>query len=497
MVLALFLVATAILLAINAFFVAAEFAIVRVRSSRVEELKEAGDPRAPLLARIVGRLDEYIGVCQVGITVASVALGMVAERIKMGLTADHDPSGWFAVTVAVGCIALVSGLHIVLGEQVPKTVAIRLADRAALWSARPLAIFRLGILPALWLLNRCTALVMRLLRQPRIPAHDSHSEDELRIILNQSQERGVMTFRRLLFMENIFELGELRVRDAMRHRTGVKCLDPGLPWNEVLRLMREHRFSRFPLLDPARPERPMGVLHVKDLLLKTELPPADLRSLARPFLTVAETATLESVLSEMQRKRMQVALVQNEAGAWTGFLSMEDILEEIIGTITDEFEIDPPIHLAEVASPGRMVLGVEAPTLVAALRQALARIPDSDLPHERELVVKAVLERERLAGTYLGKGVALPHARIPGLVRPALVLIGSRLGIPVENSSERAHILFLLLTPAGQPRVHQRLQARIAAIIENSEYVVDRLREAATQAEAYEVLRTGEQASID
>jgi mannitol/fructose-specific phosphotransferase system IIA component (Ntr-type) len=199
----------------------------------------------------------------------------------------------------------------------------------------------------------------------------------------------------------------------------------------------------------------------------------------------------------MQRKRIHVAIVMNAAGDWTGFITMEDIIEEIIGTVEDEFEPSTPLSLGDTLSEGRVVLDVEGVSLAAAIRSALARVPVDELGIDNETIIKAVLEREKVAGTYLGKGVALPHARIPNLPKPVLVFIRSDSGIPVEGIQERAQILFVLLTPAGQPRVHQRLQARIAGILENSDYVDERLRNAVTPAEVLEVIRTGEQASLD
>ena len=247
----------------------------------------------------------------------------------------------------------------------------------------------------------------------------------------------------------------------------------------------------------------MGFIHVKDLFYQRYFhraqqgDPIDLLTLARPLMVVQETASLESVLAEMQRRRLQMALVHNQAGMWTGVLTLEDILEEVVGTIGDEFEREAPITLAEHLTPARVVLDIDAGNLAEALRTALARIPQEELPLDRDGIVKAVMERERLAGTYLGKGIALPHARLPGIAKGALLIIRSKAGIPVEGSPERARLLFVLLTPAGQPRVHQRLQAQIAGILENSEYVEDHLLEATTPAEVVEILRTGEQTTLD
>ncbi len=499
----LYLIAAACLLLLNAFFVLAEFAAVKVRSSKIEELINQGNARAKLVQHINENLDEYLSVCQVGITFASIALGFVGEPMakmlvqpyieKLGL--PHVDEWAHGVASLIG-VFVVSGVHILFGEQIPKLVALRLSDKAATFTALPLSISRTIFYVPLKILNGASQVILRLFGLKPQAEGEQHSEDELRIILDRSQSTGIMSFRRLLFMENIFELGELKVADAMRRRASVRFLHLHAPWEMNLEVLRAYRYSRFPLLENEHAEKPFGMVHVKDLLLQP-MPEPDLMKLARPYLITSESTALENLLADMQRRRIHVAIVIGAEGAWTGFITMEDIIEEIIGTVTDEFEVDTPIQLGEVITVGRVILGIEAGSLASAIRQALSRIPEGDLGLDTESVIRAVLERERVAGTYLGKGVALPHARIPGLPRPALLFIRSEQGIPVEGTTERANLLFVLLTPAGMARVHQRLQARIAGILENSEYVEDRLKNAETAAEVLDVIRTGEQASLD
>ncbi len=498
MELALLLTALAVLLAINAFFVVAEFALVKVRPSRVEELAGSGDARAILLQQIIGRIDEYLAVCQVGITTTSVALGFVGERASAWMTGSGDTSALHVAFATMVSLLLVSGSHIVLGEQVPKYIAIRLADRWSLRLATSLRFCHFLFFIPLWILNRASLLVLRLFGISGATKESAHSEDELRIILDRSQGAGLISFRRLLFIENIFDLGDLKVRDAMLSRERTRCLHLGRSWEDNRKVWSESRFSRFPLIEDGH-DAPVGILHVKNLLLESadgRIP--DLKALARPYLSVPPDRPLEAVLAEMQRRRIHVALVFAE-GRWTGFLSMEDIIEEIIGTVQDEFEVEQIVTLAECLVPGRVVLGLEASSLTAAIPQIIAAVPADDLPQPAETIVRAVLERERLASTYLGKGVAMPHARMPGLSAPVVVFASAPHGIAIDAGGrhERIHLIFMLLTPAGTPRVHQRLQARIVGVLENSEFVVDRLRDALSRDEVVEVLRTGEQAALD
>ncbi len=262
-----------------------------------------------------------------------------------------------------------------------------------------------------------------------------------------------------------------------------------------MEVLKQYRFSRYPLIESDSAE-PIGIIHIKDLLLADKEEP-DLKSLRRPFLSVQENSPLETLLSEMQRRRIHVAFVRDPSGRWTGFLRLEDVIEEIIGTIRDEFEDEEQVHLSDVLSEENVHLEVEADNSIEAIRIAFNRMSTWRLPVSKELIVKAIDERERAVETYLGNGLGMPHARVAGLNRPVVFFIRSERGIPYRGNLERASLLFVLLSPAGQPRVHQRLQAVIATIMDESEFIPDRLRSASTAAEIVDILKTGEQATLD
>jgi len=490
-----------LLLLMNAFYVLSEFAIVKIRASQIEELVDSGRRGARLVQHIHVNLDEYLSVCQVGITFASVALGFVGEKMSAErLTPLFHRFGGpvLAHTISTtAAVIVVSFVHILVGEQVPKLIAIRKVRHAALFTARPLRWSYAAFFIPLWFLTACSKAVLRLIGIGDLPRHEQVSEDELRIILERSQSGGLMSFRRLLFMENIFDLGELKVKDAMRPRQAVQCLRIGMTWHEVEEAVRQWKFSRFPLIGD-NIEQPLGYVHVKQLI-PSDRPRdtvADLAPLARPLLEVDESTPLEQLLADMQHRHCHLAVVRS-SGRWIGLITMEDIIEEIIGTVTDEFEADPPASLADVLSVSRIALNIEAFSIVDAVRQAIARTPATELPAPADSLVRAIAERERLASTYLGHGLAMPHARLPDLAGPVLFIIRSERGIPVEASAEKARLIFVLVTPAGQPRVHQKLQVRIAELMQESDYVKDRLFSASTPAEMLEIIRTGEQASID
>jgi CBS domain containing-hemolysin-like protein/mannitol/fructose-specific phosphotransferase system IIA component (Ntr-type) len=501
-VVAVYLLAALLLLLLNAFFVLAEFAAVKMRPTRVQELAERGDARARIVGTIQANLDEFLSVCQVGITFASIGLGFVGEPavarlIRPGLEAIGvaNPAAAHGLAIAIAYLA-VSFLHIVIGEQVPKSFAIRAAERAALATARPLSLFRILFWPANRLLAGATRGVLALLRVPREARGEQPSEDELRIILGRSQEEGLMPFRRLLFIENVFDLGALKVRDVMRPRATVKTLRTGAPWEESWKTIRESRFSRFPLVQDDKPERPLGVVHVKDLVIHGRPEVLDLGRVARPFLTTTEDTPVEALLSDLQRKRGHMTIVlDRKDGRWTGAITMEDIIEEIIGTVEDEFEVEPQIFLGDALSLGRIFLDLEAPSIEEAVRSTIARVPAGELPAPADRVTRAILERERALLTYFGRGVSIPHGRIEGIERPFLVFARSKEGIPIRNVTERARLVFILLTPAGAPHHQVRLLARIGGILE-SEFVDERLRAAETPQEILEAIKAGETASL-
>lgn len=502
-----FLFLAILLIVLNGFFVLAEFAAVKMRPSRVRELLDDGVLGAEAAQHVQDHMDEYLSVCQVGITFTSIGLGFVAEPAVVrlvepilrwtGLLPDTHSVALLTTHGVAFVISylIVSYLHILAGELVPKSMAIRRTDRAALLTAPPLRIFRRLFAIPLWVLNGSANITLQLMGLGQVGHHDTHSEDELRILLNQSQSHGMMTFRRLLFLENVFDLGDLVVRDAMRPRSQVRCMNSSASWQENMAIARRFRFSRYPLLREGVAD-PAGIVHLKDLLLTGD-EHEDLSGLMRPAIACEESTLLEAVLAEMQKKRIHVAIVRNAKGEWTGFLTLEDVIEEIVGTIRDEFEDEEPISLTDALLEDRVHLDIEAESSIDAVRQALSRMKPGSLPVPAEQIIRGVEERERLIETYLGRNLGMPHARLIGLQKAVVLVIRSKKGIPYRGTTERANLLFVLLTPAGQPRVHQRLQAVIATLLDESDFIPSRLQTATTASEVLEILHTGEQATMD
>jgi CBS domain containing-hemolysin-like protein/mannitol/fructose-specific phosphotransferase system IIA component (Ntr-type) len=502
MMLVIYILIAFALIFLNAFFVLAEFASVKVRPTQVEALAEAGNRKARVMERIQAHLDEYLSVCQVGITFASIGLGFVGEPafaelllpVVQWIGIEGVASRITAHSVAVGvAYLLVSFLHIVLGELVPKSVAIRSTERAAMFTARPLVFFRYLFIAVIWLLNSSVNGILRIFRLPPVSNKSSHSEDEIRIILDQSQESGTISFRRLLHMENVLDLGTLKVRNAMRVGRLVKCLSLSATREENARVIAENRFSRYPLLGQDSPT-PLGFVHVKDLFLAGQAgkPVDDLRAFVKPCLVFKEQDALEQRLSEMQRKASHLALVLNDEGKWSGIITLEDAVEEVIGTIEEEYPTEPTVRLSDLLTPEHTLLGVEGTSILGATRNALQRIRDADLPVSRDAIMMSVMDRERLGSSYVGKRLAIPHARLMHLARPMVIVARMRTPMPAPVVNEDINLLFILLTPADTPRIHQILLSHIAGIFE-SDYLEDRLETAATAAELHSVICTAEQ----
>lgn len=496
-----FLLLAAFLVFLNGFFVLAEFSAVKVRATQIQILAEKGDKLALRAHRVIKNLDVYLSVCQVGITVASIGLGFVGEPAFGALlhpVIEYFGHGWLT-EMAVGAVAItlgfliVSFLHIVLGELLPKSIAIRSPERSILLVSGPLFFFRLLFAGPIWFLNATVNGVLRLFRIPVLAHAEVHSDDEIRAILDHSQASGVLSFRSLLLLENVLDFGSLTVRNAMRVRRLVHSLS--LPLNRVqaVEAMGATKYSRYPVLSPGG--NPVGFLHVKDVLFSP--PEKSLEDLVRPCLRVAESDSLEKVLSVMQRKAQHLALVQGPSGLWTGIITLEDIVEELTGTIEEEYPVEPSVSLMDYLAPGHIVLDVPGTSIGEAVAQGLARVADEALPCSRAQIVQAVVDRERLGSSYLGHHLAVPHARIDGVRQPAVFVFRllEPLPAPTGKEGQTIRLLFLLVTPATAHRVHQVLLSHLGGMYD-SDYFEDRLLEAPSAQELYDTVATVELSAL-
>ena len=342
------LLALAFVLA-NGFFVAAEFALVKVRPTQFAELAASGSTRAKMTKRLLKRLDAYLAAAQVGITFASLALGWIGEPAFASLLIPLFKSlGVFAgpvghsIAITVSFV-LISALHIVFGEQVPKFLAIEKPVGTALWTSHLLHAFYVTTYPAIWLLRGLTNGALRIFG---IRHHTDegavHSVDELRMILASSEKAGILSEENREIIEGVFQFSKRTARQIMVPRTDVVVLSTTKSIEENLEKIRTTRHTRYPLCEGTL-DQTIGLIHVKDLLLaQLRGPGRRLEDLKRDILFVPENSTVESLLSQFIEHKTHMAVVLDEYGGASGIVSLENITEELFGQIQDEFDRERP-----------------------------------------------------------------------------------------------------------------------------------------------------------
>jgi CBS domain containing-hemolysin-like protein/mannitol/fructose-specific phosphotransferase system IIA component len=489
-----------VLLAANAFFVLAEFAIVKVRASRLEELAEHGVKNARIARDIISRLDAYLAATQIGITLASLALGWIGQPAFAGLIQHAvELPGWLSTaashTVAlVASFAVLTFLHLLVAELLPRFVAIQHAEATALFVARPLWLFRKVIALPQRAVHAMARWMLRLFRVPMTSeAEVTYSEEELRSILGASQERGGFSFHHLLLLENAFDFGELRVGDVAVPLESVAFLDPSRPWPENAAAIAERRLSRYPLREGER-GKILGVVHVKSILgdlLAGRTP--DLRALARKVARVPSELLLEVALRKLQKSGEHMAAAVDEAGHVIGIFTLEDVVEELIGDVRDEFEAARLLSLSEILPTEAILLDppvADRAELVAALVSAACRGVEGVDP---AVAVDAVMRREKAVPASIGALVAVPHARVPGLKEPRAAFARLRRGVDYQAPDGRpVKIALLVLTPLEAARGAQARALRRTAGLMQSDYLRARLLDADSPEEVREIFRIGE-----
>jgi magnesium and cobalt exporter, CNNM family len=338
-------IAIGLLLVANGFFVAAEFSLVKARQFRVKVSADAGNVAARLTLRIQHNLEAYLAACQLGITMASLGLGWVGEPAVAALLEPmfHSlgiPDNILHTTAFVVGFLIFSSLHIVVGEQVPKTFAIRKAEPVAIWCAYPLHISYLLVWPLNYLLNKTSRGILALFGVAEATHGEVLSDAELRGLVVTSKEQGEMHHQKADMLRNLFDFDQRQVSRVMIPRTNIKVLDVNADPEANLEVIRHSPHSRFPVIDSLEGEAIVGVLLVKDLqhrVLSGQSDPwANIREIAREPLIVPENQQAAILFEHMRSERAHMALVIDEYGAFVGVVTMEDLLEEIVGEIHDE-----------------------------------------------------------------------------------------------------------------------------------------------------------------
>jgi len=398
------LLAVAVLVLANGFFVATEFAIVAVRRSRLEQLAQEGHPTARAAQDVVGHLDAYIAACQFGITLASLALGWLGEPALAHLLEPplERVIGSFAPAAAHGvaiglAFALITALHIVIGELAPKGLALQRAEATALWVARPMQLFYLVFRWPINLLNLVGNGMLRLVGLHPAAGHEmAHSVEELRLLVTRSQQAGVVEESEARIARRAFNFADLTADELMTPRTEMEALPATATLEEVLSRIRDGSHSRLVVYDGS-PDEVVGVLHVRDLfrVVGQDGVPFDLRALLRPLLTVPESKPADDLLEEMRAARRQLAVVIDEYGGTAGIITLEDLIEALVGRIEDE----PPL-----GSEGLPFTGAEPEPDGSIVLDGLTRLE----------------ELEEIAGIRLEESIHAEVATVGGLIMEQL-----------------------------------------------------------------------------
>lgn len=346
------ILAVLFLVLLNGFFVAAEFALVKVRDTQLESLVLKGNRRAKVARKILHNLDEALSSTQLGITLASLGLGWIGEPVFIVLLEPviklfHIQSVDAQHTIAVVFgFSIITFLHIVAGELAPKSLAIRKSLPTSLWIAIPLNVFYRISFPMIWLLNHTANWLLRRLGiEPVTESELVHSEEELRLIVGASQKySGGLAFGRSIVL-NALDLRQRVVREVMRPRQEIAVLDTEATIAECLEVAEKTRYSRFPLTEAGDLDKTLGVIHFKDLFAMRirARSGADLLPVTRKLIYVPETARLEKVLQMFLERKSHLAIVVDEYGGTMGIVTLENILEELVGQIQDEFDQENPL----------------------------------------------------------------------------------------------------------------------------------------------------------
>lgn len=334
---------------LNGWFVLAEFALVKVRTTRLRELQQEGRTQARLALTITGKLDQYLSAIQLGITLASLALGWIGEpalaHFIEPLVKQLPGASLVAHAIAVGiAFGVITFLHVTLGEMAPKTMAILHAERFALWVALPLHMFYVATWPLIFLLQGASNLFVRALGySPASEGADPYTEEELRMIVAASHAQGVLNEATRYLLDNVLDYTTRIVREVMTPRRDVFTLDVRTPVADSIALALDREFSRYLLVDSSK-DQVLGFLHVKDLvsIATGRRQVASLKEVARPAVFVPEFVSIDRVRRQLQAKKTHLGVVVDELGDYVGIVTLEDLLEELVGEIQDETDVEQP-----------------------------------------------------------------------------------------------------------------------------------------------------------
>ncbi|GAE08887.1 hemolysins and related proteins containing CBS domains [Paenibacillus sp. JCM 10914] len=332
----------AVFIGLTAFFVGAEFAILKVRMSRIDQLIADGNKKAIMAKKVAHELDYYLSACQLGITITALVLGALGEptveRMLHPLFERFDVPAAVATVLSYAiALSIITFLHVVLGELAPKTLAIQFAEKMTLMLATPLYWFGRIMYPFIYALNGAATLLLRLFGVKPAGHETVHSEEELKWIVDQSYESGEINKTELEYLKNIFAFDERKLQEIMIPREHMITLEQGMSLDNIMQVLDQHDYTRYPVTKAGQQNQIIGFINTKEMLTSLAAGRnSKLREFVHPMPRFSESSPIKDVLIKMQQSRVHVAIVTNAAHELVGLVTMEDILEEIVGDIRDE-----------------------------------------------------------------------------------------------------------------------------------------------------------------
>ncbi|WZX99550.1 hemolysin family protein [Bacillus sp. FSL W7-1360] len=344
------LMGVAVLILLTAFFVASEFAIVKIRSTQLEPHIDTGKKSAIFAKKVVSHLDEYLSACQLGITITALGIGRLAEptfeHMLHPLFAGFVPPTLVTTLAIFVSFTFATFLHVVIGELAPKTIAIQRAEQVTLLIARPLIWFYRLLYPFIWVLNGSARVLIRLLGFKPMSEHEqAHSEEELRLIISDSYKGGEINQAEFKYVSKIFEFDNRIAKEIMVPRTEICALSIEDPFDVNLDIIRMEKYTRYPIVNGDK-DHILGIVNVREVLMDMVSPHAEgkpeikLDDYIRPVISVIESIPINDLLIEMQKQQTHMAILFDEYGGTAGLITVEDIIEEIVGDIRDEFDVE-------------------------------------------------------------------------------------------------------------------------------------------------------------
>lgn len=332
-----------LLVFMNAFFVATEFSIVKVRKSRIETLVLDGNKSAKFTLKIIQDLNSYLSACQLGITLASLGLGWVGEPAVSDMMMPlfnliHVPETVIHSVCFVIGFAIITAVHIVLGELAPKSLAIVSTEKIAMYTALPLIIFYKATYPVMWTFNHSTDLVLKIFGISQVNENDdAYTDEEIKLLLEESYRHGLIDKTELTFVDNIFDFSDKTVKNIMIPRTDMSCIYVDDSFEEIVAFALEHQHTRYPICMNSK-DNIIGFVHIKDLYKqKIEGKIESIKNIIRQVKFIPRWISISELLKVFKKEKTQMAIIIDEYGGTLGLVTVQDILEEIVGEIQDEF----------------------------------------------------------------------------------------------------------------------------------------------------------------